>query len=282
MLGSQGSNCSLGSYHAQARRERTTILPTGQSSPSHRNGRITQLQLRARSQREPWCLEDMGGVSDSDGQRGGVCRGGGGGTDPCIITKWFSQPCTRGQASCPDAVISFQTALHVNAQVRGDTQRGGARVGGHTAGDVGVRPGPPICTPLCPAAPRACSAQGSPAARAAGVSPGPLHPTPTHTLPAREMPPNSPWQLSPHFLSTRWGLQLSRQVLLTSSQEFTQPSAAHHTHSSKEGEKKCEFTAKRGVHKFPSDYQMRVIYGQGKMRQAREELRGGCEEAPPG
>lgn len=27
---------------------------------------------------------------------------------------------------------------------------------------------------------------------------------------------------------------------------------------------------------------MCVIYGQGKMRQAREELRGGCEEAPPG
>lgn len=44
----------------------------------------------------------------------------------------------------------------------------------------------------------------------------------------------------------------------------------------------CIFTAKRGVHKFPSDYQMCVIYGQGKMRQAHEELRGGCEEAPPG
>lgn len=50
----------------------------------------------------------------------------------------------------------------------------------------------------------------------------------------------------------------------------------------KKEKRSCIFTAKRGVHKFPSDYQMCVIYGQGKMRQAREELRGGCEEAPPG
>ena len=94
------------------------------------------------------------------------------------------------------------------------------RVGGHTAGDARVQPGAPICTPLCPAAPQACSAQGSPATCAASV-PRPVVPSPPHTLPARERPPNSPWQQSPHFLSTCWGLQLSRQVLLTSSQEFT-------------------------------------------------------------
>ena len=137
--------------------------------------------------------------------------------------------------------------------------------------------------PTLPRSPTSLLCPGLPCSTCSKGVPRPVAPhTHTHTLPAREMPPNSPWQHSPHFLSTRWGLQLSRQVLLTSSQEFTQPSAAHHTHSSKEGEKKCEFTAKRGVHKFPSDYQMRVIYGQGKMRQAREELRGGCEEAPPG
>lgn len=32
---------------------------------------MTQLQLGVCSQREPWRLEDTGGVSDSEGQRGG-------------------------------------------------------------------------------------------------------------------------------------------------------------------------------------------------------------------
>lgn len=109
------------------------------------------------------------------------------GPDPCIITKRLSQPCPRQQASCPDAVTSFETALHVrSAQGRGDAQRGGARVGGHTAGDVRVQPGAPICTPLCPAAPQACSAQGSPATCAAKVSPGLSYPPlPTHCLPEK-------------------------------------------------------------------------------------------------
>ena len=48
-----------------------------------------------------------------------------------------------------------------------------------------------------------------------------------------------PWATSPHFLCTCWGLQLYRQVLLTPSQEFTQHSAAHHTHSS-EGENRSQ------------------------------------------
>lgn len=41
------------------------------------------------------------------------------------------------------------------------------------------------------------------------------------------------------------------------------------------------FTAKR-VHKCSPNYQMSVIYGQGEMRQTREELRGCCGEVSPG
>lgn len=51
------------------------------------------------------------------------------------------------------------------------------------SGEIGVWPGPPIRTPLCPHSPTGPLCPGSPAA---GVSPGPLHPPlPTHCLPEK-------------------------------------------------------------------------------------------------
>lgn len=70
--------------------------------------------------------------------------------------------------------------------MRGDAQRGGAHVGGHTAGRSGSGRVHPSAPHSAPTAPQVCSAQGSPAARAADVSPGPLHPPlPTHCLPEK-------------------------------------------------------------------------------------------------
>ena len=230
----------MSSYHVQAHRERTTILPTGQSSPSHRDGRITQLLLGACSQREPRCLEDTGGVSDSDGQAGGV-RGV---PDPCIITKWLPQTCTRGQACCPDAVISLETALPVRSvQVRGDAQRGGAMQEDTQRGERGLasstHPHPTLPPqphrPALPTAPLQHVQQVCPQAHCTLPSP--------HTACQRNAT-RQPWATSPHFLCTCWGLQLYRQVLLTPSQEFTQHSAAHHTHSS-EGEKKLHIHSRK-------------------------------------
>ena len=68
----------------------------------------------------------------------------------------------------------------------GRRPEGRGHAGGHTEGRSGSGQFHSSTPHSAPTAPQVCSAHGSPAARAAGVSPGPLHPPlPTHCLPEK-------------------------------------------------------------------------------------------------
>lgn len=110
--------------------------------------------------------------------------------------------------SIPPGSSSPHIILMTALRVREDTQRGEAPVGGHTAGDCGVPPAPPVRTPLRPLAPPPARPLRPriPPRRVRQASPRAASPPAPHALLPREVPPDTSWQHLPQVSSACLGL----------------------------------------------------------------------------
>ena len=156
-------------------------------------------------------------MRDSGGQGGRSPGGPGSG----VIAKRLPQPCHQ-RTQHPARVIVTPHHSHDSLACEGRRPEGRGACGRAHSRGLRCLASSPLRTPPRPLVPQARFTSTSP-----------------HAAP-REVPPNTPWQHLPQVSSACLGLRLSRQVLLTSSQEFTQPPppAAHRTGSSKGGKKK--------------------------------------------